>query len=353
MNILAISRDAAELSRASTLLRELGHQVRTAKTDAEARAEMAANLPQVVLLALDLPQPAALELIKHVRKVPLPAFPYVMALAKPLQDEPLDQAYLAGCDGELRAPLSAAHVKARLATVERLCARLDPRAVVPANLPKTPFDPVIRSPAWGKMSDDLQAMATSFLGVEAKLAAVETAPGELSLARGILLSNVDHQLELRVGLATDKAGARALTMHMFGEDNGELQSDMLGELANMAMGALKASLAKESLAFTGGLPETVPADRFYQFGATSQHQASFVLVSGGVRLLVRIGLASKMNALVPASALREGMVLGKDVFNARGMLLAGAGTRLSSTAAERLRQALPEKQSVEVAAGVT
>jgi CheY-like chemotaxis protein len=359
VRILAVAREPAELTRVTTLLKELGHDVRSAKSDAEAREALNTAQPQIVVVGLELPAPVALELIRHIRRQSTQHWPYVMALSRPGHEDHLDAAYVAGCDGDLRAPLSSVHVKSRLASAERICGRLDPRASsapagapVPAT-PATPFDPVIRSTAWQSMASELKNMASTFLGIDAARAAIESAPKALTLARGILLSNVEHQLELRVGLATDAAGANALTVHMFGEANPELEGDMLGELANMAMGTLKTALARDELPFTGGLPEIVSPAQYYEFGATSQHQEAFVLVAQGARVIVRVGLTCRKNALIPVMSLREGMVLGKDVFNARGMLLVGAGTRLSSTAAERLRQALPEKQSVEVASGIT
>jgi hypothetical protein len=172
-----------------------------------------------------------------------------------------------------------------------------------------------------------------------------------NLASGIILSNVEHQLELRVALAADSTSANALAMHMFGEAGPGLEADMLGEIANQSMGVLKTAFGRERFSFIGGLPEAISPEGFYQFGATCPHQVSFALVVEGARILVRVGVRSKRNSQVLGTSLVEGMVLAKDVFNARGMLLLAGGTRLSLTAIERLRGSLAPKQLVEVAAG--
>jgi hypothetical protein len=147
----------------------------------------------------------------------------------------------------------------------------------------------------------------------------------------------------------DTLSARSLAVQVFGEDSSDLEADMLGELANMSMGALKASFNREAISFTGGLPEAIHRDELPQFSANCAYLETFTLAVADAHIVVRIGILSKKNESVKASSLCEGMVLAKNVFNANGMLLLSAGTRLSSTAIQRLRQSLDKTQSVEVA----
>ena len=125
---------------------------------------------------------------------------------------------------------------------------------------------------------------------------------------------------------------------------------MLGEFANISIGALKTSFGEASLAFTTGLPESVPPQKFSEFAGSCRLQRNFALVMANARVLVRLGVRSKKNLTVAAMSLREGMVVAKDILNGKGALLLRAGTRLSETTVENLRHALGPKSPIEVAA---
>jgi hypothetical protein len=75
-----------------------------------------------------------------------------------------------------------------------------------------------------------------------------------------------------------------------------------------------------------------------------------VPVSGGRHCLAIVGeIRSLANARVPASKLREGMVLTHDLRNESGALVVTAGSRLTSSTAERVAKLLGDRFSVEVA----
>lgn len=172
----------------------------------------------------------------------------------------------------------------------------------------------------------------------------------LSYAKGIRLENVKDLVEIQLVMATDKKSAENLAYHMFGENSPDLGGDLLGELVNMSMGTLRASFERESYSFTGGLPESVAPEHFYQFASTFEQKLTFSLFVEGIRFLVRLNIGSKPNTtIVPVASLREGMFIAKDVFNAQGNLLLKAGTHLVSTMVERLQQTLDQKHQIEVA----
>ncbi|MBS2025945.1 MAG: hypothetical protein JST92_26400, partial [Deltaproteobacteria bacterium] len=154
-------------------------------------------------------------------------------------------------------------------------------------------------------------------------------------------------------VATNETSARALAVHLFGEAGPELEADMIGEVANICMGTIKQSFSREALAFTSGLPEAIESPKFPLYTASCFRQEAFSLVVNGARLAMRIGVSSRRNVLVTLAQLHEGMVLAKDLYNVKGMLLLASGTRLSTTAVERLSLALQPKQMIEVAMGST
>ena len=401
MRVLALDGDAAELTRTIDALRELGHEVRSAKSAHEAREKIAASIPEVVLVDINLPLLIGLDFLRHLRSLPAPHYVYIVLLVTSPSDKELQAAYEAGCDAELRKPVKPIQMSTRLTAAGRilqfeaalrkhLSSHGDPKVVVynmgnvlaaasqgvapsrssvqaskvaaptpaakaaiPAAAALTPVEIISRSATWRGMAKELQTLASTFLtlGVTLGGAAPEgTVPG---LITQIVLSNAEHQLEIRVTLGTDSRAANALTLHMFGEASEELASDLLGELANLAMGSLRAAFSQESITFTGGLPGALAPDRYYQGGVECQLQESFSLLVQGSRIFVRVGLALRKNREITAADLCEGMVLAKDLVTARGELLLTGGTRISSSTAERLRKFLPPKQLIEVAPGAT
>ena len=92
-------------------------------------------------------------------------------------------------------------------------------------------------------------------------------------------------------------------------------------------------------------------ETFDRYCGACERQELFALIVQGKTLLVRVGIRSRRNVLLVPGRLKEGMVLAKDLFNARGILLTRAGTRLSSTMVERLQSTLPNKQPIEVSPG--
>jgi CheY-like chemotaxis protein len=371
VKVLAVDADVAELAKTAAALKEVGHEVRTARSDGDARALMAEAPPQVMLIDAALLTGPCAQLVRHLRGLRAKHYVTVFATGKAPTEAQLCSAFEAGCDAELRLPMSGTSLRARLRTAERLgTVEVDAKSaqawvdtargpLPPKPAPALPeaadtgvtAESIARTSTWRALAAEVQAMATTLLTLNVTVGEVEPNAPPNNLASGIILSNVEHQLELRVALAADSVSANALAVHMFGEAGPGLEADMLGEITNQAMGVLKSSFGREHFAFTGGLPEAIPPGSFYQFGATCPHQVSFALVVQGARILVRVGVRSKRNSQVLGTSLVEGMVLAKDVFNARGMLLLAGGTRLSLTAIERLRGSLAPKQLVEVAAG--
>jgi hypothetical protein len=172
----------------------------------------------------------------------------------------------------------------------------------------------------------------------------------LGVCCAIVLANPTSQLEMRVAVGADVTSARALVTHLFGPDEGDLAADVLNELSNIFMGALKASFGSESVPFTGGLPAPLPVDELLRPPVMYRQQDTFSLVMGDAQLVVHVGLRSRANILVTPGVLIEGMVTAKAVHNARGVLMAAGGTRLSSHMIGQLRTLLAPTQKIEVTA---
>ena len=120
MRVLVVDRDLGDTARTSAALRELGHEVVSAKTELEANRRIAAKVPDVVLVDAQLPPADAIRFIRELRSRVLPHYVYVFLMTQGLAETHLRAAYEAGCDGELHKPLSAGQLAARLVAPHRI-----------------------------------------------------------------------------------------------------------------------------------------------------------------------------------------------------------------------------------------
>lgn len=351
MKILCAMKDRSELLQMQKWLSEQSHAVAIAQTVKEARDRLNEATPRCLLLDSELPFTESMALVKAIRCMASEHYLYVVWLHA--SENSVAPAYLNGCDADHPKKGAAALLKARLLTAERISALKsgEPWFAADANGTHAAIQAVSSSAAWQAFPHELASAAGTFLTRPLSLTRAP-ADASLEMVAGIVLANVEKQVEVRVLISTDKASAGVLTAQVFGEDSADLQVDMFGELANLSMGVLKTSFSKSGLQFTGGLPESISPEKYEEFARGCQVNEAFTLASeNGARLRVQVGVASKRNEMVAISALQEGMILANDVRNERGMLLVKSGTRLSSTAVGQLRSLLNMKQTVEVAAG--
>ncbi len=348
MKTLVVFRDAVEAARTGATLRELGHDVDVANERTTACARLLKSLPEVVLIEPNLPLADGLAVIKVLRSI-TSTYIYVLAASRAMDDDQLRQVYDAGADGEVRA-LAPADLRARFASIQRQLSR--PKSVAkPAALMTTATVPKITAgPDLAAVCDAITAALGTMVAVPATCEAVDPS-ASFAHAAVISLADAERELALSVVLAAGAESARALTMHMFGESGDELASDMLNELANIAMGATKTALGTAGYALTGSLPRSIAPGEVPTYGGASQSRETVTVVLANARIQVSVMVASAQNVTLTIDKLREGMVLAKDVFNARGVLVLTAKTRLSETSVVRLRGILPASTRIEIAAG--
>lgn len=363
MKIQMIGRGEGEHARTMATLREVGHEVHlVAKESATGVVPPETDL---VLVEVDSPAEATLDLLRSARPISKGTHspPYFLVTSG-IPEAYLIRAYEAGAEGELRRPFSREYLLARMNALHR---RLHPDAAVP----QTPtngakqdavqaapqgsvlgaIDLILRARAWQNATETLRDTTAKFLTLEASHTGTPPDNAAPEIGCSIVLANVQHELEVRVSLGTDAESAKNLAVHMFGPEEGEtLGGEVMSELGNVMMGAMKTAFAADSLAFTGGLPETIQGDLVLRPPVNYKIQETFVLSVATAKLLVYLGVRCKGNIMLTTAALREGMVVVKDVFNPKGLLLLKAGTRLSMNMVDKLRTTLPAKQELEVTA---
>jgi DNA-binding response OmpR family regulator len=370
MKVLVAGGATVELEPYAESAREAGHVARVV-SDLVLPSACHDEKPGLVVVDVPRETEASLELLRKVRDVAVTPLPLVFVLVGPdVSNDFLVRAYECGVDGEVRRPFSFGYFAARVGAAARLARRGDQAGAVrgatsaPGKTRSTVgVPPPVATPApdqgtahvnaatesstWKRAAALIQDTASRFLALPV-VVSPETGGVTASLGCAISLSHATYQLEARIAIGAEMKSARKLAMHLFGEEGDDLMGDMLNELANLFMGALKTSFSSENFAFTGGLPETVSPDYVVRPTATYKHQETFVLGIDDSRLLIYLGMRSKANTMLTAAGLREGMVVAKDVFNARGVMLVTSGTRLSLNMVEKLKQLLTPKHMVEV-----
>ncbi len=325
------------------------HRVTAVKEDKAALQAFAAESFEVVVISMRGADEALLALPKAARRGPSAGAVFFVLLAAECPEEYLVRAYEAGIDASLRMPCGAALVLAQLRSVERFVSVAGGDGE-PAAAPASPLDQVYRSNTWRTAQAQSQSIASKFLTLDVEPAQTDAVTAVTEHACMITLSNAQHQLEMRIALGTDAVSGKHLAVHLFGPEGIDLIPDMLSELANNVMGALKTSFSKESLAFTGGLPQQIEVKEVLRPTVTYAHQAAFALRMADAAILVHLSIRGKSNLILRPATLREGMILSKDVFNARGLLMLQGGTRLSLNMIEKIVSTLPEKSQLEVMA---
>ena len=142
----------------------------------------------------------------------------------------------------------------------------------------------------------------------------------------------------RISIVADTPTRSWLGANLLGDPaaSEEALDDVMREMANVAGGALKRAALIEGPVLTTGIPvdgRSLPA-------RDSGARCWTVPIADGVSIAVIGEIRRRANRRIPAQRLSEGMIVVNDVHSDAGLLLLPAGTRLTSTTADNLRDLL-------------
>ena len=214
--------------------------------------------------------------------------------------------------------------------------------------------PFLLAHSWTTLEDVLATMCSDYLQRRFQLVAGTSHPVAGALGAHISLTDVEHEVRLDLTFFSPPGAARAIAVAFCGDpsivDDG-IVHDVLLELANSGMGAVKRAFSRDGFQFCGGAP------RACVFGAVAPLldgvEAERVSAFRSEDLLVHTVVTARHahRTKVCAHALQEGMVVATDVVTADGALILSAGTRITEASAARVRRLAP-KVEVEVADAV-
>lgn len=348
------------------MLLQSGHGVRILHASAVGGV-IETEKPDIIVVACTDPASALAPIVASLRSLDDLAFRSLLAVATSGTSEARAAAYEAGADdvvlGSAGARELADHVRSaerivclerklreRVVELESALRRLALAAAVRGQ-GVAPPDPAptrgglrfLLTNAWSQVDDILQRMCSEYLQHPYELVGGGGAIPQNRKGATIPLVDVENELSLDLTFVVSAESARTIALMFTGDPSmvdDDVTNDVLLELANSGMGAVRAAFLSEEFRFAASTPKTltgttdclldkVEAKRVLIF----RHESAVLHVVVAVRHQGRIK--------VRGSALKEGMVVACDVTNAAGILLVRAGTRLTETAAEKIARFAP------------
>ncbi|MFO0569041.1 MAG: response regulator [Polyangiaceae bacterium] len=371
MDILVVEDSQTDALALQRIVSALGYEVRTARTGNEAKAQFAKQMPDVVLMDWMLPDVNGEALTKLVRQHDSDKYTYVVFVTSKAGVDNMRSAFAAGADDYVQKPIHRDELAARLRAAERIVQletrlrqrvlelesalrRLDVNAAAlgarvaasnttagaPVAVDDAVLEPLTELATWSRLPEIARLSVSELLQGEFRLADPSGTPVEFD-AR-ILLTNVALGLQLVLSVAVPRRTAEVFAERLFGAaDDDAMLQDLLGEVSNTCMGAVKAAFSGEGSAWTAGIPISGRGESSAWLAENCRYSRSYGIADDDASLTFGVGVRERPTSDRKVKELGEGMVLAKDVKDDLGRLLVASGTRITATLAERLRRVAP------------
>lgn len=261
-----------------------------------------------------------------------------------------DAAFRAGADDFVRKPAHGGELRGRIARALR-CVKLARNAPDSGALARPSAGRFTDIESWRAFGDRTGVVLTDLTSIPFGVVRRPT-NFEAGFAVEVPLVVVREATEMRVVIEVAEPSLAHLGAAMFGGTPMAPAAllDLLLEVGNTVAGAFAREARTDSVELTMGLPATLSVEDAGRRMTSMDAEQLVEVVSedGSARLRVRLGCRSKRNVLVPVTKLREGMVIAADIKSPLGILVARAGTRMTSSQAERLQTLLGAANVVEV-----
>jgi DNA-binding response OmpR family regulator len=346
MRIVVLNEKKPERDAMMRALTAAKYQAEGAGDEAAALTAIMREAPQIVVFSV--PSKGGVDLVRRLKGTDASNQAYLLALfdAAPSERE-LTAVLDAGANDFLRRPVVDVELMQRLKAPARLM-RWARSVAMPAAFDLSAPLQVSRLKAWSQLGQLMAADLSEMAGQPFSASNVWPKHFVHDLrGASIPMSLAGEQLELRVSIVADSVALHWLKATLLADPNAtaDAADDALRELANTAGGALKRAALAENVSLTTGIPST---DRVTP--PSADHSCWTLSLDGEACCLAVIGEArQRVNERVSSSRLAEGMILAHDVRNEGGILLAPAGSRLTSTTASKLAKMLGPRFFIEVA----
>ncbi|HEY4180339.1 MAG TPA: response regulator [Kofleriaceae bacterium] len=330
MKVAVISTDAILRKRMAGAIADAGFKTLTASDLAGFTAILISAAPDVIVVDWRLTE----AVMQKLRSAPRQS--YVIATQAQWSAEDITAAYARGVHDFVKHSATNAELIGRVTGYRRMEAWA--RATTASSNDLTSVD-LSRIRAWRELAAIVGTDLGEMFGLSFAPTSVDSY--NVAFASKIALTLATDRVEVQLAIGIDSAAAVHIGQTLIGDTSTEALADALREMANTAGGAMKRAALLEGLTFTLGLPEN---DGQFSSHETRHHMRT----PDGLSIVVATTVRSIAPKTISAEALREGMVIARDLKNTGGILLAAAGTYLTSSTAERLSRIAGPSRLVEI-----
>ena len=342
MKVVLVDASVQAANVAERILANAGHSVSVVTDVDRALSSIQEAPPDLLVVEPKLAKTSGLELVKQVRKINHTGYVYILTLATDGAPAAVAAAYAAGSDDFMRKPVTREELLGRAAGAERLQAIVKAAITRATHLDNEVGNAIERLEAWKHVDEITCQELAAMLNAEFQRH-VWHRPSNDAFGATIRLTLPSERLDVRFSIIADIATYSVLGNLVLGvEPSAVERDDLIKEMVNTAAGAFKRNLLQANVDLTIGLPEPTTAEIAQQIPDGTAVQRS-VLVGEGATLHAIVTVGPQPNELVPANRLREGMVVVRAVTNESGALLIPAGTRVTSSTADRVAKQLGEQ----------
>jgi DNA-binding response OmpR family regulator len=256
----------------------------------------------------------------------------------------VSRALAAGADDYTEAPCDVTELVARLRPALRSARGSGGSGPVP---------PIVTSiaakPVWRALETPITEALTMMMGAVPPPLARQ--PGDRTdIAATVTLADAEHGLDVGVGVLAPATAAAWIAEQMLGDASADraLLEDLVGELSNIATGAIKTALAEAGLTLTTRIPRRHGPQEIDRFFKTFAERRRLRFGGGGATIDVMFGLRWRGNRRISVPELREDMVIANDLNNTKGMLLVARGTRVTERLIDRICSHLQHVRGITV-----
>ena len=345
--------DSNRTSRATVWkwLTERRHEVEVVDTIDALASLVSESAPDSILLDCGFGDTGAPAVLKKIRAAA--ASPYIVAMLGAHPPSEIPALLAAGADDFLRNPCPKEEVVARVEAPLRLGKRVPVGTVTDTKAGQMLDWSADNDPTRLRFWRSTPELVSTAIGqmVGCKLGASPAGPvSQPAFAARIAMIGAGDAANLEISLAVGSHALREIAHMLTGDTTFERADleDIVREMANQVAGVIKRGAGDDGCAYTLGLPITVAASS-HGIGSPSQRMSLAYTVRGAAdRLHVEMRTTPKNVQTVTANALREGMVLVRDLHNGAGALLVPSGTRLTSETATRIAKIVGKAAVIDV-----
>lgn len=351
MKLLVVSDSSTIASALTRLLKDLGHSVKVCTDGAKALAHVESELTDCVVLESDgrLDIESALKTL-HTSDDGSSVFSLAIM---PADGKAIAGAFNAGADDVLRKAYTREELKARILGASRFAARIE--IAVKKELNRRNPNPLSAAAAWQEVDLMSAHELSDMTGLQLTPSNDDQASQAPNIAT-ITLSLPEAEIDIPIALQADTDSLNAFAETMLGGpvEDGTFISQLLLEATNTLAGAFKRKALAAGFEMVIGLPTELRPSMLPRLAESATDRRSFTIGNAamGVKLRADVLVRKRGNQSVTVGELREGMVLARDLLNSSGVLMLGAGIRLTQASIRSVVGALGPEHRVQVSSAI-